>query len=260
MGLSYSDYLKIPDLLHLQDLRSKPQEHDELLFIIIHQSYELWFRQLLHESQALIDQLEQGNTWAAAKTLRRKLKIWKTLVGQIDILETMTPLSFKSFRSFLDTASGFQSVQFRLIEIRCGFVSPMLPTITKRNPDLHRELEEAQQQSTLWEALLAHHRFHGIKIPEPTRQNQEGFLFQPDLHIREALIGIEQNHPKLAMLNEFFIDLDEGIMEWRYRHLKLVQRTIGFKQGTGGSTGFAHLQKTLARHFFEDLWLIRSEL
>ena len=141
MSMTYGSYLKIDELLQLQRLESEPPEHDEMLFIIIHQTYELWFKQILHEADKLRTNLTHGETWAAAKTLRRILTIMKTLVGQVDILETMTPIEFISFRKFLDDSSGFQSWQFRELEILCGFRSPIAIEVQKSVPHRYAQLK-----------------------------------------------------------------------------------------------------------------------
>ncbi|MDX1591497.1 MAG: tryptophan 2,3-dioxygenase family protein, partial [Balneolaceae bacterium] len=137
-SLTYTSYLKVKELLDLQQPKSKPEEHDEMLFIIIHQVYELWFKQVLHELDKFRDDLKAGNTWGASKTMHRVLTILKTMVSQIDILETMTPLEFNSFRGFLQNASGFQSVQFREMEIVCGMRSKHIIDVHKDQPDLQQ--------------------------------------------------------------------------------------------------------------------------
>lgn len=259
MALTYSNYLKLPELLQLQEAKSSPPEHDEMLFIIIHQTYELWFKQLLHEMERLRTLLAEGSIWLAANTLKRMLKIMKTLVGQVDILETMTPLSFQGFRYYLETASGFQSVQFREVEILCGFRSPMLPAVSRQNEHAAKTIQQRLEESTIWEAYLSMLNKHGFSIPLNTKREDAGALFEPSEQVQQALLEIEKTGHPLSVLNELLVDFDEGIMEWRYRHVKLVQRTIGNKYGTGGSPGVGYLQKTLESHLFPDLWAIRSK-
>lgn len=149
MKLTYSDYLKIDELLSLQQCRSEPQEHDEMLFIIIHQTYELWFKQILHEFGKLQEELHKGETWTAVKTMRRVLTILKTMVAQIDILETMTPLEFNSFRGFLDEASGFQSVQFREVEILCGLRSSHMLKAHQDQPQYLKRMKQRMKEPAL---------------------------------------------------------------------------------------------------------------
>ncbi|MDZ7720726.1 MAG: tryptophan 2,3-dioxygenase family protein [Balneolaceae bacterium] len=258
-SLTYTSYLKVKELLELQQPESEPEEHDEMLFIIIHQVYELWFKQILHEFDKLRDELEAGETWASAKTMRRVLTILKTMVSQIDILETMTPLEFNSFRGFLQNASGFQSVQFREMEIICGMRSPHMIEIHKSQPDLQQNLLDRENESTLWESFCTYlqKRDHDIKTPE--RVNEQGLVHDPSEHNQNKLVEIMKNDPEAAILCELFVDYDEGLMEWRYRHVKMVERTIGTKQGTGGSEGANYLHKTLNNPIFPDLWAIRSK-
>jgi len=179
MSLTYTNYLNIDKLLKLQEPESDPVEHDEMLFIIIHQSYELWFKQILHEFDKLRPDLERGNTWAAAKTMRRILTILKTMVSQIDILETMTPLEFNSFRGFLQQASGFQSVQFREMEIICGMRSSHIIDVHSDQPDLQQQLIDREKEATLWESFCAYLKVHGYDIETPERVNDQGLVHEP---------------------------------------------------------------------------------
>lgn len=260
MKLTYSNYLKMDELLDLQELRSDPQEHDEMLFIIIHQTYELWFKQILHEFGKLRRELKAGETWTSMKTMRRVLTILKTMVAQIDILETMTPLEFNSFRGFLDEASGFQSVQFREVEMLCGHRSPHVMKAHADNPEYLRRLERRMEEDTLWECFCIYLRENGYEVDLPERANEQGILYDPNPDTQRRLIEIMKGDPETAMLCELFVDFDEGMQEWRYRHVKMVERTIGNKMGTGGSDGVSYLRGTLHQRIFPDLWEIRSEL
>ena len=257
-SLTYTSYLNIDKLLDLQQPESDPEEHDEMLFIIIHQVYELWFKQILHEFDKLRPDLEQGNTWASAKTMRRVLTILKTMVSQIDILETMTPLEFNSFRDFLQSASGFQSVQFREMEILCGMRSPNIIEAHKEQPGLQQKLVQRERENTLWESFCTYLKLRGHELEYPKRINKQGLIHDPSEHNQEVLVDVMKTDPEAAHLCELFIDYDEGLMEWRYRHVKMVERTIGTKRGTGGSDGAAYLHKTLSNPIFPDLWSIRS--
>lgn len=259
MSLTYTNYLNVDKLLELQEPQSDPEEHDEMLFIIIHQSYELWFKQILHEFDKLRPDLERGNTWAAAKTMRRILTILKTMVSQIDILETMTPLEFNSFRGFLQRASGFQSVQFREMEIICGMRSPHIIDVHSDQPELQQQLIEREKELTLWESFCAYIHSQGYPVEAPKRVNDHGLVHEPSPETQSVLVNIMQNEPKIALLCELFVDYDEGLQEWRYRHVKMVERTIGTKKGTGGSDGAKYLRKTLNNPIFPDLWEIRTQ-
>jgi tryptophan 2,3-dioxygenase len=260
MALTYTGYLKIDELLALQQPLSEGPEHDELLFITIHQVYELWFKQVLHEvahAQRLLDADELDRALA---TLKRVLTILKTAVGQVDILETMTPLEFNSFRSRLESSSGFQSVQFRELEMRLGHRSLARAHFHPEGSPARLHLERVLAEPSLYLALLRHLDRAGYAMPpeilahdlaEPTPESTE---------VRAQLVRIYRERARHAALCERFLDLDEGLQEWRYRHVKMVERTIGAKRGTGGSAGAEYLKNTLFRPLFPDLWTIRSEL
>lgn len=258
-SLTYTSYLKVKELLDLQQPESEPEEHDEMLFIVIHQVYELWFKQMLHEFDKLRKDLEAGQTWSSAKTMRRVLTILKTMVSQIDILETMTPLEFNSFRGFLQNASGFQSVQFREMEIICGMRSSHIIAVHKSQPDLQQNLLDREKENTLWESFCAYLRNRGYNIETPERVNEQGLVHNPSEHNQNKLVEIMKEDPEAALLCELFVDYDEGLMEWRYRHVKMVERTIGTRRGTGGSEGSKYLHKTLSNPIFPDLWAIRTK-
>ena len=260
MDLTYGKYLKIDELLELQQSLSDPEEHDEMLFIVIHQVYELWFRQILHEFGKLRTELKEGETWTSAKTMDRILTILKTMVAQIDVLETMTPLEFESFRGFLQNASGFQSTQFRELEILCGLRSPHILKAHKDEPKNYRKLQRRLEEDTLWECFCIYLNQRGYDVPVPERTHQEGLLYDPNEKIQEVLLHVMNNDPETALLCELFVDFDEGMQEWRYRHVKMVERTIGNKQGTGGSSGVEYLRGTLHQRIFPDLWEMRSRI
>ena len=189
--------------------------------------------------------------------MRRILTIMKTLVSQVDILETMTPLEFNSFRKFLGQSSGFQSLQFREVEILCGLRSPIMKEAHKDDPKNLRILETKMKEPTIWESFckyLSHKEF----LVSAERENEKGLMFNTSSENQKELIKMMNNDPEAALVSELLVDFDEGLQEWRYRHVKMVQRTIGAKMGTGGSEGVAYLQKTLNQTIFPDLWEIRS--
>ena len=259
-SLTYTRYLKIDELLSLQQCKSNPEEHDETLFIIIHQTYELWFKQILHEFGLLRQELTAGRTWTSIKTMRRILTIMKTLVGQIDILETMTPLSFNMFRKFLDSSSGFQSVQFREMEILCGLRYPLMTDAHRENEPALNTIKARMEEQTLWEAFIIYLQKQGHAAKMPARVNDRGLMFEPSSHNQQVLIDVMHNDPESSLLCELFVDFDEGLQEWRYRHVKMVERTIGTKKGTGGSDGVTYLKKTTNNPIFPDLWAIRAHI
>lgn len=258
--LTYGRYLKIDELLDLQQPRSQPVEHDEMLFIIIHQVYELWFKEVLHELDELVEHLDDDRPSLGGHQLKRVLKIFKTLVSQLDVLETMTPLEFTSFRSFLANSSGFQSAQFRELEFLLGQKDPVH---LDRFVDEPRSLERLQRrfrEPSLWDAFVRYLVRQGYAIPDEVLGRDVTEPVEPSPGVQAALIDVYRTDPPLAALCESLTDLDEGLQEWRYRHVMMVQRTIGTKMGTGGSSGVDYLRGTLFRPVFPDLWAIRTEL
>lgn len=258
MSLSYASYLKIDELLELQDLKSAPAEHDEMLFIIIHQTYELWFKQILHEIEYLNRQLLDNDIAKAQKSMKRILKILKVLVNQVDVLETMTPLEFNSFRDYLENASGFQSYQFRELEFILGNKNQKILDSFKETP--HFELlEKRYYAKSLWDYFIIYLNQNSYEIPKYLLERDITEKVKEDFQLQKILIDIYYNSPIIAGLCELLIDLDEGIQEWRYRHVQMVSRTIGMKMGTGGSAGVDYLRSTLLKPVFPDLWKIRTE-
>ena len=243
--LTYGTYLHVDELLALQPLSGHPPEHDELLFITIHQVYELWFKQILWELDRAVALLGEDDRARAQHSLKRVRTIVKVLVGQLDVLETMTPLEFASFRAHLQSGSGFQSAQFREVEFALGLTDPS--AIRRAETDAARErLQRRLDSPSLWDALLAH-------------LNRTGHPVDPadGTAVEDVLVELYRRDPDAAGLCESLVDLDEGLQEWRYRHVKMVERTIGAKVGTGGSDGAAYLRSTL-RPAFPALWSIRS--
>lgn len=258
--LTYSDYLEVDRLIDLQHPRSEPEEHDEMLFIIIHQTYELWFKQLRHELAFLQQRFDEGDTPRAFHSLKRVLKIFKTLVSQVDILETMTPLEFESFRSRLDSASGFQSYQFRVMEFMLGHKRPEPLSFQPEGSPGRLMLEAAYHQPSLWRVFLHFLKRSGYRIPDAALNGDPTQPTEANAEVQETLLAIYRQDHQLSELCELLVDLDEGLQEWRYRHVKMVQRTIGTKGGSGGSSGAEYLIKTLFKPVFPDLWDIRSRI
>ncbi len=261
--VTYGSYLKVDELLALQQCRSADPEtgrpeHDETLFIIIHQIYELWFKQVLHELDNFVLNLNQDRPHRGGHSLKRVLKIFKTLVAQLDVLETMTPLEFASFRSFLASASGFQSAQFRELEFLLGQKSTEHAQRFAANPREHANLTRRFEDPTVWDAFVRFLSRQGFAIPPEVLSRDVTQPVGPADQVQAALIQVYQTDPALSDLCEALTDLDEGVQEWRYRHVMMVQRTIGMKMGTGGSEGAAYLRTTLFNPVFPDLWAIRS--
>ncbi|MEM7322457.1 MAG: tryptophan 2,3-dioxygenase family protein [Actinomycetota bacterium] len=258
--LSYGSYLKIDQLLELQEPVSDPVEHDEMLFIIIHQVYELWFKEMLHELDELVGHLDDDRPALSGHQLKRVLTILKTLVSQIDILETMTPLEFSSFRNFLANSSGFQSAQFRELEFLLGLKTTDHLDRFAGNEREFTNLTRRFNEPSLWDAFIGYVSRQGYDIPRDFFDRPVTEAVVPSADVQEALTLIYRTDPALSRLCESLTDLDEGLQEWRFRHVMMVQRTIGTKMGTGGSSGVEYLRSTLFRPAFPDLWAIRSEL
>ena len=256
--LTYSGYLRLDELLALQ--RTESEEHDEVLFIVIHQVYELWFKEILHELDHLRERLGGRSSAATQPTLQRILTILKIVVSQTDVLETMTPLDFLSFRDRLETASGSQSFQFREIEFVLGRKDPAAVENLPQESESRRRLNARLSEPSLWDALLRHLALRGHPIPRADLERDVSQPVEPSPEVQESLVEVYRNDPAALHLCERFVDLDEGLQEWRYRHIKMVERTIGTRRGTGGSSGVQFLKGTLFRPVFPDLWAIRSRL
>ena len=257
-AITYSSYLKVDELLQLQNPRSAGPEHDEMLFIIVHQTYELWFKCVLHELTRAQQLLELGDTHAALPVLGRVRTIFKVLVSQVDILETMTPLQFNSFRDRLEAASGFQSVQFRELEAVLGRRDPSMVDHLEPNSEPQLRVQSAMNRPALFDSVLVYLVKRNHKMPIEIMQRDFSEVYSANEHVQESLADAYRNDPEAAMLLERLIDIDEGLQEWRYRHVKMVERTIGMKHGTGGSSGAAYLASTLFKPVFPDLWAVRS--
>jgi tryptophan 2,3-dioxygenase len=257
-SVDYASYLGLDDVLGAQRLRSN--EHDEMLFIVVHQVYELWFKQMLHELRFLQERLEAGDTAHSLSTSRRILTILKTVVAQVDVLETMTPRQFTSFRSRLDTASGFQSAQFRELEAVLGRRDRSVLEHQPRDGAGRARIEAAMARPSVFDSLLRYLAAQGHAIPEGALHRDVRDAIEPSAAVQDVLLAVYLDDGEPARVCERLVDLDEGVQEWRYRHVKMVERTIGDKRGTGGSAGVAYLQSTLLQPVFPDLWAIRSRL
>jgi tryptophan 2,3-dioxygenase len=249
--LTYGSYLQLAKLLDAQRLESDPPAHDELLFITIHQVYELWFQQLLHEAEAARDAMAAARVWQAQHLLARMHVIERVLVLQIEVLETMTPQDFLQFRHQLAPASGFQSVQFRELEFLSGakdasFVRRFRGLTARETSRLQRRLDEP----TLWDAFLRHLRSRGL----PADNDEEVMAsLRTAAHDRTSYGDVWQ-------LAEALLQHDELAAAWRARHVMMVERMIGTKTGTGGSSGAEYLRSRLDLRYYPLLWELRSML
>ncbi len=249
--LTYGSYLRLANLLDQQRLESDPPAHDELLFITIHQVYELWFKQVLHEMTASRDAMLSGQLWLAQHLLRRVHTIERTLTQQVDILETMTPQDFGEFRHRLSPASGFQSVQFREIEFLSGAKDPSFVKRFRGLSDAEKaRLERRLAEPTLWDAFLV--------VLE-----QAGFSTADEDDLRKALQTVASDRGSYAEIWEMaeaLVQHDELAAAWRARHVVMVERMIGTKPGTGGSSGAGYLRSRLDLRYYPLLWDLRSSL
>jgi tryptophan 2,3-dioxygenase len=259
-ALTYTSYLRLDELLGLQQPRSAGPEHDEMLFIVVHQVYELWFKQVLHELRRLRGTLAAGDSPGSLAALKRVLTILKTLVAQVDVIETMTPTSFNSFRARLEAASGFQSHQFRELEFLLGHKRREVIAQYAPGSPARGTLEALLGESTVFDALLQYLRHHGYAVADRALSRDVREPLQPMPEVQDVLLEVYRRNDFAAQVCERLVDFDEGLQEWRYRHVKMVERTIGSKIGTGGSPGAAYLRETLFRPLFPDLWEIRGRL
>jgi tryptophan 2,3-dioxygenase len=241
--LSYGGYLRVDDLIALQQLRSDPAQHDETLFIIIHQTYELWFKQLLHELDAIVSHLDRDELLVGLRLLRRVHEIQRVLVAQVSVLETMTPVDFLAFRDHLMPASGFQSAQFREIEFLAGLAEPRFLESYEKGSSARGRLEARLAGRTVRAA------FHDLL-------RRRGFSADPEGVA--SLYRAAATQMDLFLLAEALLDFDEMLTLWRMRHVQMVERIIGGRPGTGGSDGASYLRGTVARRVFPELWDARN--
>jgi tryptophan 2,3-dioxygenase len=258
--LSYNKYLRVSDLINLQQCLSDPAHHDELLFITIHQAYELWFKQILHELDAAVRLLNEDRIASAARAISRVVSIEKLLVNQIHILENMTPISFLAFRDELNPASGFQSMQFREIEFTSGLKSESILREFQTDDFAYPRLETRFGAPSLSDAFFGALRRRGFDAPtDSTRDRDKSSFDKRTRAILEILTHFEERFEEFQ-LAEALIEHDEYFSLWRSHHVKMVERMVGTKPGTGGSEGVGYLRTTLEKKFYPELWEARTYL
>ena len=265
--LTYEEYLRVAELISLQRPQSSPPHHDEMLFIIIHQTYELWFKQLLHELDAVIRNLRDASSnpgsrdevYESARLLRRCTEIARVLVEQFTILETMLPTHFLAFRGKLHPASGFQSEQFREIEFLCGMKDEKMLRSHKPSPEMHAKLEKRLREPSLRDVFFDALSALGL-MAELDPKSSEAEKFQMRSEAILAIYNDERGHRDWIDVCERLTEFDELIVSWRLRHIQMVERIIGVRMGTGGSSGASYLKVTLDKKFFPELWAARSLL
>ena len=260
-SVNYAGYLQLDKILDAQSPRGETDmEHDEHLFIVIHQVYELWFKQLLHELDEVCRRLNSDNIVPAMQLLKRSLTILKVMVGQLDVLETMTPLEFSAFRERLDRASGLQSFQFREFEFLLGLKRDNVFKRYAADSAEYGQLKKRFGEPGLWDVFLQLLSRRGYPIPEDVLKRDVTKTIEASIEVQNVIETVYRKDPEMMQVCERLTDLDEGVQEWRYRHIKMVQRTIGVKMGTGGSDGAGYLIATLNAPFFPDLWDVRAVL
>jgi aminocarboxymuconate-semialdehyde decarboxylase len=265
--LTYSSYLQVPELLRLQHPQSSPEHHDELLFIIVHQTYELWFKELLHDLDAVVASLKaagmnpksRDGVYEAARLLRRCTEITRVLVEQFTILETMLPTHFLAFRSKLEPASGFQSEQFRELEFLCGLKDEKMLRYHRPTPEAHAQLERRLREPSVHEVFFDALRSMGKLAAIPDNASERD-LFDARARAVLSLYQDERNHRDWIDVCERLTEFDELVVSWRLRHIQLVERTMGVRMGTGGTSGASYLKLTLDKKFFPELWEARTLL
>jgi tryptophan 2,3-dioxygenase len=248
--LSYNEYLKVPELIELQQTLSEPTSHDELLFIIIHQTYELWFKQVLHEVDASIGWINESRKFRANHSLKAVNAIEKVMVSQIHILESMAQIGFLEFRDKLNPASGFQSMQFRELEFVSGLKDEKILNFFEFDEFAHQRLTERYNSQTLGDAFWDLLKRDGFAVGDHDQKIKT---------LVEILTNPEE-YPELFIMQDLLIEHDENVSLWRYHHVLMVERMLGMKRGTGGSAGAEYLRTTLSKKFFPELWEARTYL
>ncbi len=248
--ITYTSYLKVNELLALQKPLSNPVAHDELLFIVIHQVYELWFKQVLFELDMLVINMDKENYIASFRNINRVTTIFKTLIQQVDILETMTPVDFNEFRSHLNPASGFQSLQFRELELVAGADKSEYDKFAELQPEWTTKLTARLAKRNLRQAFVQ------LLGKNKLLKDSSSESLVAAVHA----IYTQEDKGTLRDLCEALIGFDELIQLWRFRHVQMVERMIGMKRGTGGSLGVSYLQSTLKKKFFPELWQARTQM
>lgn len=261
--LGYNEYLHVPQLVDLQHCQSNPPHHDEMLFIIIHQTYELWFKLILHEFDSVKERLSAGDLFTAERQLWRVIEIQRILVNQIHILETMPPINFLAFRDLLKPASGFQSSQFREVEALLGFKDSRVLKFFEDDPEMLAKLERRMAEPTLADAFYTAMRMRGFDVTTPPERSRHAEWKGWMERVLPELMRLYQEKcadQELYRVAERLIEVDENFSLWRYHHMKIVERIIGTRIGTGGSEGVGYLQHTLSYKAFPELWEVRSRV
>lgn len=259
--MTYGDYLQLHTLLASQKRLST--HHDEMLFIIIHQVSELWLKLIIHEIQAAITAIQEGKLQASFKMLARVSKTQSQIIQAWDVLSTLTPAEYMEFRDSLGNASGFQSYQYRLVEFVLGYKTPYILKIYEKDPEVYQVLRNAYYAPGLYDVAIIALAKQGLTINPDILQRDYSKTYEKEASVEKAWLTVYQNtnhYWELYQLAEKLVDIEDWFQQWRFRHMKTVERIIGFKSGTGGSSGVRYLKKVLDHYFFPELWEIRSKL
>ncbi|WP_047981836.1 tryptophan 2,3-dioxygenase [Ornithinibacillus contaminans] len=259
--MTYGDYLQLETLLDSQKRLSN--HHDEMLFIIIHQVSELWLKLMIHEIEAATKAIQDEEYQAAFKMLSRVSKIQTQIIQGWDVLSTLTPAEYMEFRGFLGNASGFQSYQYRLVEFVLGYKTPHIIKIYEKDPELHDLLERAFEAPGLYDVSIQALAKQGFSINQAILERDFSKKYEQDVTVEEAWLTVYKNKETywdLYQLAEKLVDVEDWFQQWRFRHMKTVERIIGHKTGTGGTSGVGYLKKVLDHYFFPELWTIRTKI
>lgn len=259
--VTYGGYLRLKELLACQQPLST--RHDEMLFVVLHQTMELWIKQMIHEIVAAQMQIRAGDLEPAYKGLARVSRIQAVMTQQWDILATMTPADYMSFRALLGTSSGFQSTQFRALEYRLGLKDASFLAHHKENSEDRAALEKALDEASLYDDAIAQLAAAGFDIPRDVLERTKREPYQPNETVENAWLAVYRDTAKfwpLYQLAEKLLDLDDALLTWRHKHVLTVERIIGRKRGTGGTEGVGYLQQTLLRRCFPEIWSMRTKL
>jgi len=260
-NMTYGDYLNLDKILTSQKRLS--DHHDEMLFIIIHQVSELWMKLILHEMTAAIKAIDEGELHAAFKMLSRVSKTQTQIIQAWDVLSTLTPAEYLEFRDSLGQASGFQSYQYRLIEFALGYKSKHILKIYEKDPAVHEALMLAFKAPSIYDVSIKALARAGFDINPDLLDRDYSKVYPGDPTVAEAWREVYRNVDKywdLYELAEKLVDIEDWLQQWRFRHMKTVERIIGFRMGTGGSSGVNYLKQVLDHRFFPELWDLRTEL
>jgi len=259
--MTYGDYLDLDSLLSSQNRLS--DHHDEMLFIVIHQVSELWLKLIIHEIRAATEAIHDANYREAFKMLSRVSKIQSQIIQAWDVLSTLTPAEYMEFRDKLGNASGFQSYQYRLVEFSLGYKTPHILKIYEKDEKLYRRLKEAFEAPGLYDVAIIALAKEGLPISDEILQRDYTEAYTRDDSVEEAWLTVYKDvnrYWNLYELAEKLVDIEDWFQQWRFRHMKTVERVIGMKKGTGGSSGVGYLKRVIDHYFFPELWNIRTKI